>query len=90
MERKLWITWWIIFCIRYSKPFWIYLEKHGEKTNNPSIRIYVKKKKIVKRIVFRIKIGYYLELLMPETMNLPGSTKNKITKNENYWSNLEI
>ena len=59
--------------------------KHGEKTNNPSIRIYVKKKKkIGKRIVFRIKIGYYLELLMPETMNLPGSTKNKITKNENY------
>ena len=58
--------------------------KHGEKTNNPSIRIYVKKKKkIGKRIVFRIKIGNYLELLMPEIMNLLGSTKIKITKNEN-------
>ena len=56
--------------------------KHGEKTNNPSIRIYVKKK-IGKRIVFRIKIGNYLELLMPEIMNLLGSTKIKITKNEN-------
>ena len=57
--------------------------KHGEKTNNPSIRIYVKrKKKIGQGIVFRIKIENYLELLMPEIMNLLGSTKIKITKNE--------
>ena len=33
--------------------------------------------------MFRIKIGNYLELLMPEIMNLLGSTKIKITKNEN-------
>ena len=39
--------------------------------------------------MFRIKIGNYLELLMPETMNLLGSTKNKITKNENA-PHLEI
>ena len=26
---------------------------------------------------------YYLDLLRPETMKLLGSTKNKITKNEN-------
>ena len=32
---------------------------------------------------FKIKTGYYLELLMPETMELLGSTKSKITKNEN-------
>ena len=25
MEWKIWSTWWIIFCIRYSKLFWIYL-----------------------------------------------------------------
>ena len=27
--------------------------------------------------------GYYLKLLTPETMELLGSTTNKITKNEN-------
>ena len=35
------------------------------------------------RITFKIKTGYYLELLIPETMKLLGSTKSKITKDEN-------
>ena len=39
--------------------------------------------KIEKRITFKIKRGYYLELLRPETMKLLGSTKNKITKDKN-------
>ena len=43
--------------------------------------IYVNK--IENRITFKIKAGYYLELLTPETMKLLGSTKSKITKNEN-------
>ena len=43
--------------------------------------IYVNK--IENRITFKIKIGYHLELLMPETMKLLGSTKSKITKDEN-------
>ena len=45
-----------------------------------------------KRITFRIKTGYYLELLTPEKMNLLGSPKSKITKNEygENVSNLEI
>ena len=34
-------------------------------------------------IKFKIKAGYYLELLTPETMKLLGSTKSKITKNKN-------
>ena len=34
------------------------------------------------RITFKIKTGYHLELLTPETMKLLGSTKSKI-KNEN-------
>ena len=51
-----------------------------EKTVNPSIRIYINK--IENRITFKIKTGYYLELLTPETMKLLGSTKSKI-KNEN-------
>ena len=32
--------------------------------------------------MFKIKAGYYLELLTPEAMKLLGSTESKITKNE--------
>ena len=35
------------------------------------------------RIMFEIKTGYRLELLMPETIKLLGSTKITITKDEN-------
>ena len=44
------------------------------------------------RIMFKIKTGYYLELLTPETMNLLGNSKSKVTKNENNENvpNLEI
>ena len=42
-----------------------------KKTGNPSVRIYVTK--IENIITFRIKTGYYLELLTLE------ATKNKIT-----------
>ena len=34
-------------------------------------------------IIFRIKKGYYLELLTPEMMQLLGSTERKITKHKN-------
>ena len=43
--------------------------------------IYVNK--IENRITFKIKTGYYLQLLTPETMKLLDSTKSKITKNKN-------
>ena len=33
--------------------------------------------------MFKIKTGYYLKLLTPETMKLLGSNKSKITKDEN-------
>ena len=33
--------------------------------------------------MFKIKTGYYLEILTPETMKLLESTKSKITKDEN-------
>ena len=55
-------------------------KKHEKVTGNPSIRIDVNN--IENRIIFKIKSGYYLELLMPETMKLLGSTKSKITKDE--------
>ena len=57
------------------------LKKHSESVDNPSIRIYVNR--IENRITFKIKSGYYLELLTPETMKLLGSTESKITKDKN-------
>ena len=57
------------------------LKKHSESVDNPSIRIYVNRTE--NRITFKIKIGYYLELLTPETMKLLGSTESKITKDKN-------
>ena len=39
--------------------------------------------KIENRITFKRKTGYYLEVLMPETMKLHGSNKSKITKDKN-------
>ena len=39
--------------------------------------------RIENRITFKIKNGYYLELLTLETMKLLGSTESKITKNKN-------
>ena len=56
------------------------LEKHETVTDNPSIKIYINK--IENRIKLKIKSGYYLELLTPETMKILGGTKTKITKDE--------
>ena len=49
--------------------------------DNPSIRIYVNKTE--NRFTFKIKKGYYLELLTSETMKLLGGTEIKITKDKN-------
>ena len=57
------------------------LRKHEAIIDNLPIRIYVNK--IENRIMFKIKTGYYVDLLTPETMKLLGSTKNKITKDKN-------
>ena len=57
------------------------LKKHSESVDNPSIRIYVNR--IENRITFKIKSGYYLEFLTPETMKLLGSTESKITQKKN-------
>ena len=55
-------------------------KRHSENIDNPSIKIYVNK--IENRVTFKIKKGYYLELLTPETMKLLGSTESKITKDK--------
>ena len=56
-------------------------KKYGENTDKPSIQIYVNK--IENRLTFKIKDGYSLRLLTPETMKLLGSTENKINKDKN-------
>ena len=57
------------------------MKKNNESIDNPPIRIY--RKKIENIITFQITIGHYLELLIPETKKLLGSTKNKIAKAKN-------
>ena len=54
------------------------IKKHETITDNPPISIY--SNKIKNRIVFKIKTGYKLELLTPETMKLLGSTKKLLIK----------
>ena len=56
------------------------LEKHVEDIDEPSVQMYANE--IENRITFKIKNGYNLELLTPET-KLLGSTKNKITEDKN-------
>ena len=50
-------------------------------TENLPIQIYPNKTK--NRIVFKIKTGYKLELLIPGTMRLLGSTKKDVNANKN-------
>ena len=66
------------------------LKKHAENTDKLSVQIYGNK--IENRVKFKIKDGYSLELLTPETMKLLGSTENKIIKDKNkpFGSLLEI
>ena len=91
MEWRVWITWWIIFCVRFSILFWvcIYKKQHGEKDVNSSIGICINKMEY--RIAFKIETRFYLVFLTSKTKKLLGSTKSKITKNKNCEnvSNLE-
>ena len=57
------------------------LKEHSENADNPPIKIFVNR--IENRIAFKIKSGYYLQLLTSETMKSPGSAESKITKNKN-------
>ena len=54
------------------------IKKH--ETENRPVQIYPNK--IKNRIVFKIKTGYKLELLTPETMKLLGSTKKDVDKDK--------
>ena len=70
------------YSVSYIQDYFEYiLKKRGESVDNPSIRMYINR--IENRITLKIKNGYYLELLTPETMKLLGSTESKITKDKN-------
>ena len=58
------------------------LKEHSESVDDPPIEIFLIKNE--NRITFKIKNGYHLELLTPETMKLLGSTESKIT-GEKKW-----
>ena len=55
-------------------------KKHETLAENPLIQIYPNK--IKSRIAFKIKTGYKLESLSPETMKLLGSTKKDDNKDK--------
>ena len=56
------------------------IKKHKTLTENLPVQIYPNK--IKNRIVFKIKTGYKLELLTPETMKLLGSGKKDVDKDK--------
>ena len=64
--------------------------KNSESVDDPPIEIFVSKNE--NRITFKIKNGYFLELLTPKTMKVLGSTESKITgeKNGENVPHLEV
>ena len=58
----------------------IHIKKHETLAEHPPIQIYPNK--IKNRIIFKLKTGYELELLSPETMKLLGSTKEDADKDK--------
>ena len=76
------------YSIAYIQDYFEFIiKKHKTLTENIPIEIY--SNKIKNRIVFKIKTGYKLELLTPETMRLLGSTKKHVdqVKMEKMYQN---
>ena len=70
------------YSIAYIQDYFEFIiKKHETLSENPSIQMYPNK--IKNRIIFKIKNGYKLELLTPETMKLLGSTKKVVDKDKN-------
>ena len=68
--------------------FELIIKENEALTENPPIQIYLNKTK--KRIVFKIKTGYKLELLTRETMKLLGSTKKDVNSDKNNEDVLKL
>ena len=70
------------YFVSYIQDYFKYIiRKPKAVSNNSSIKIFVYK--IENRITFRIKTGYYRQLLPSKTTKLPGSTNSEIAKDEN-------
>ena len=71
----------ILYQILHQQYYFQYIcKKHETLTNKSSVQIYVNK--IQNKITFKIKSGYYLELLTLKAMKLLGSTE-RITRDKN-------
>ena len=57
------------------------IKKYETMADNPPVQIYVNKVK--NTIIFKIKAGYKIELLLPETMKLLGKSKKDVDKDKN-------
>ena len=80
LERWIWLAWWFLFNFWHLRLLWIYHQKHETLAENAPIQVY--RNKIKNRIVFKLKTGFKLELLSPETMKLLGSTKKDADKDK--------
>ena len=60
--------------------FGFIVKKHETLAENLPVQIYPNK--IKNRIFFKVKTGYKLELLSPETMKLLGSTKKDVDQDK--------
>ena len=70
------------YSIDYIQDYFEFIiKKHKTLTENPPVQNYPNKVK--NRIVFKIKVGYKLEVLTPKTMRLLGSTKKDVDKDKN-------
>ena len=64
------------------------IKKHETIADNSPVQIFIFK--IKKRIVFKIKTGYKLELLSPETMKLLGNTKKDVDQDKDGEDVLKL
>ena len=91
MEWRVWITWWILFCIRYSGIFEYKIRKPKTVTNNVLIKTSVNK--IENIITLKKKQDIISNFYLLKKRNcLVGSSKSKITKDKNgkNMSHFEI
>ena len=68
--------------------FEFFIKKQETLTENPSIKVYPNK--IKNRIIFKVKTGFKLELLTPETMKWLGSTSKDADKDKNGKDALKL
>ena len=81
MEWYFWFTRWSYSIADIQDYFEFTIKKQETLTENRPVQIYPNN--IKKRIVFKIKTGYKLELLTSEAVRLLGSTKKDVDADKN-------